>query len=70
MRFDETTLTMAGVIRCCLQSIADQFQDEDKVDLGDKAECKYCHTKFTLVQPDPARKPRWVPDWQIENPTP
>ena len=56
---------MAGVMRCCLASVATEYEGTGKpVTIGMKSKCSYCNLTFTLVKDKP--HPKWKPDWQIE----
>ena len=62
MSIYETTIDTAGVFRCCLNTVAREYQRK-QVHIGDKSKCKYCHMTFTLTKAEP--KPMWVPDWKL-----
>ena len=64
---EETRVATAGVIRCCLQDVAREYEGE-RVALGYKSQCPHCKTRFTLVYhktPRGKSYPLWKPDWQI-----
>ena len=63
MKLDETKITAAGVLRCCLQSVGREHLEKD-VFIGDKSTCEFCGEAFTLA--DKTDHPTWVPDWQIK----
>ena len=66
MNLEDTWIEQAGVMRCCLATVAEEYEGK-QVEIGDKSECRHCHTKFTLVAAEPGwKKPRWKPDWQLE----
>lgn len=66
----ETRIEMAGVMRCCLATVAEEYQGQDgpagdqRVTLGMKSQCRHCKETFTLVEAKP--HPKWKPDWQID----
>lgn len=59
---------MAGVLRCCLATVAEEYEGGDKgqekpVIIGMKSKCRHCNQTFTLVEAKP--HPKWKPDWQL-----
>jgi len=64
---NQTRIEKAGVMRCCLSTVASEYLELDgepqMVKVGDNSSCKHCHTKFTLITAKP--HPKWVPDWII-----
>ena len=60
---DKTRITTAGVMRCCVATAACEY-DGQQVEIGQKSKCAHCGTKFTLTSTND--KPKWKPDWQIE----
>lgn len=66
---DETRIEVAGVLRCCLATVAEEYQGKDgpvgdqRVTLGMKSKCRHCKQTFTLVEANP--HPKWKPDWQL-----
>ena len=66
MKRRDTTMTTAGVIRCCLYAIGETDLDAD-VMVGDTFACPYCHTTFTLTDKGESRLV-YIPDWQIVGP--
>lgn len=60
MKTEETTITPAGVLRCCLATVALEHLGED-VEAGEKSACQHCKEPFTLTP-----EWKWVPDWQIK----
>ena len=58
----ETRITAAGVMRCCLASVGEEYEGKP-LRIGDKSQCKYCKEPFTLTQAKDY--PLWKPDWQI-----
>ena len=66
----DTRIEYAGVIRCCLATVAEEYQGSDgpagdqQVSLGMKSKCRHCNQAFTLVAASP--HPKWKPVWQIE----
>ena len=56
---EETTITQAGVYRCCLGSVAIEYLGK-KVEPGTESTCEYCGEEFRL-QEDWV----WVPVWQL-----
>lgn len=64
----ETRVETAGVIRCCLQDVAMEYEGRT-VKLGDKSKCPHCKTDFTLIwhtTPRGKSYPLWIPDWQLK----
>lgn len=61
--FEKTHITVAGVMRCCIRTVGEEYEDGD-VEVGAQSACKYCKEPFTLVWED--RKPVWKPDWQFK----
>ena len=65
----DTRIEVAGVIRCCLATVAEEYQGKDgpegdqRVTLGMKSKCRHCNQAFTLVASSP--HPKWKPDWQL-----
>jgi len=64
MKLLDTRIQQAGVMRCCLASLASEYEPNGEVKIGDKSRCKHCKEPFTLVDLQP--HPYWIPDWQIE----
>lgn len=66
----DTRIEQAGVMRCCLATVAEEYQGKDgpagdqRVSLGMKSKCRYCGQTFTLVAGK--RFPTWKPDWQLQ----
>lgn len=70
MNLKDTRIQTAGVMRCCLASVAEEYEGghegtDKPVELGAKSKCRYCGQKFTLVDAKP--RPLWVPDWQLKS---
>lgn len=69
----DTHVEVGGVLRCCLESVATEYEDK-AVHLGDKSKCKHCGEQFTLVLLRPGMQsyfknrsvPVWKPDWQLK----
>lgn len=64
----DTRIEMAGVMRCCLGTVAEEYEgkngaEDQKVSIGTKSQCRHCKEPFTLVEANP--HPKWKPDWQI-----
>jgi hypothetical protein len=64
----DTRIEMAGVMRCCLGTVAEEYEGKDgtedqKVSPGMKSQCRHCKEPFTLTEAKP--HPKWKPDWQI-----
>jgi hypothetical protein len=58
----ETHIPVAGVMRCCLASVAIEYVDAGSmVSEGDKSKCKHCGLGFTLRKPIRG-KMVWYPD--------
>lgn len=64
MKIKDTRITISGVMRCCLGTIADEYTLDEDVEIGATSKCMHCKQTFTLVQGD--KQPTWKPDWQIE----
>lgn len=74
MKMEDTVIEQGGVLRCCLASVALEYEGKE-IELGEKSECPYCHQGFTLVQrtgPKPVwwtdeqwARPVWRPDWKL-----
>ena len=59
---DQTTIPTAGVMRCCLSSVACEHLDAGKmVKEGDTSSCQHCKRTFTLRKPV-GGKMIWYPD--------
>ena len=74
----DTSIEKGGVLRCCLGTVASEYELHTQVKLGDKSKCKHCKTEFTLVMVKPpltscytprvlATTPIWKPNWQLKN---
>lgn len=65
---EDTRIENAGVLRCCLATVADEFYKPEKkhVALGTQSACLHCKTQFTLVEVEGRELPVWKPNWQIE----
>lgn len=61
---DETDIETAGVMRCCLATVAEEYIGK-RVALGATSKCRHCNTAFTLVAG--TTYPKWKPDWQIKH---
>ena len=64
----DTRIEMAGVMRCCLATVAEEYEGGDNgqdkpVTIGMKSKCRHCNQAFTLVETKP--HPKWTPDWQL-----
>lgn len=59
LRLIDTRIDTAGVMRCCLATVAEEYEGQD-VQLGFTSRCRYCKAPFTLVQSQPY--PLWTPD--------
>jgi hypothetical protein len=65
MKANKTTIARAGVLRCCLASVAEEhIQSGAEVDEGSKSQCIHCKEPFTLTRDGIHYV--WRPDWQIE----
>jgi len=60
MKLNDTTITTAGVFRCCFESWKNLPNKEIKI--GDIMECYHCKEKFQLVE-----SKQWIPLWQTKN---
>jgi hypothetical protein len=75
MHLDDTLIEAGGVVRCCLATVAAEFECKD-VEIGATSECQHCHTKFKLVAPEDAlqtcyhnpTRPIWTPRWKGQTP--
>ncbi len=62
----DTRIEIAGVLRCCLATVAEEYQGKDgpegdqRVTLGMTSKCRYCKQPFTLIEAKP--HPKWKPD--------
>ena len=61
MKLEETVIETSGVYRCCLATVAQEYQDRE-VQLGATSQCQHCREPFTLVMKNGT--PIWVPNWQ------
>lgn len=64
----DTRIEMAGVMRCCHATVAEEYEGGDKgqdqtVSIGAKSKCRHCNQTFTLIEANP--HPKWKPDWQL-----
>jgi hypothetical protein len=61
----DTRIEMAGVMRCCLGTVAEEYADPQHpgVSIGMTSCCRHCSEPFTLVAAKP--HPMWKPDWVI-----
>ena len=50
MKFKDTRVNQGGLMRCCLQSLGESYEDDDEVQDGDHVACKYgkMHTRMIL----------------------
>lgn len=62
MNLLDTRIQTAGVLRCCLVAVAEEYEGKP-VGIGAKSKCRHCGETFTLVAREP--HPMWVPDWQL-----
>lgn len=63
----DTRIETAGVMRCCLTSVAEEYLPARRVASGATSRCQYCRQAFTLVAPAAGKVyPVWKPDWQIK----
>lgn len=69
MNVQDTRVPQAGVMRCCLASVAEEYVgSKEGVELGFESSCKYCKRKFRLI--DTGRPhPVWIPIDFIEKGT-
>jgi hypothetical protein len=63
MNLQDTRIEMAGVMRCCHGTVAEEYTGKD-VHLGYRSQCRDCREPFTLMLKQ--KTPTWVPDWQLE----
>lgn len=66
----DTRITQAGVMRCCLGTVAEEYEGKDgaedqRVALGMKSKCRHCGQTFTLTAGK--KYPTWLPDWQLQH---
>jgi hypothetical protein len=65
----DTRIEVAGVMRCCLATVSEEYQGKDgpegdkPVTIGMTSACRHCKQAFTLVEAKP--HPKWKPDWQL-----
>jgi len=59
MLVKETSVSTAGVYRCCLTFLRESIK-KDEVGLFEKAACPCCGTDFTLLEVSDGY--RWFPD--------
>lgn len=61
----DTRIEVAGVMRCCLGTVAEEYADPEHpgVSIGMTSCCRHCSEPFTLVAAKP--HPKWMPDWAI-----
>ena len=73
---EETVIPQAGVVRCCLETVAVEHLGK-RVALGATSKCAYCGRKFVLVAPSanrpawqkPDNRPQWLPEeWATKKP--
>lgn len=62
MNLSDTRIEQAGVMRCCLETVALEYSGK-VVAIGMKSKCGHCGQEFTLVEATPY--PKWKPDWQL-----
>lgn len=60
MKTEEIRIEQAGVMRCCLATVAKEHEGKE-VEPGAKSACEHCKTAFTLTEDY-----IWKPDWQLE----
>lgn len=68
----DTRITQAGVMRCCLGTVAEEYEgkngaEDQRVALGMKSKCRHCGQTFTLTVGK--KYPTWMPDWQLKHNT-
>lgn len=59
MKTEDTRITQAGVMRCCLSTVATEHLGGE-VEEGEESSCLHCGERFRLVGGT------WKPVWQIE----
>lgn len=59
MRTDETRIKAAGVLRCCLETVAVEHVGNE-VEEGEKSSCDHCGESFVLSEGV------WTPEWQLD----
>lgn len=59
MKVEDTKIQTAGVMRCCLESVAREHLGSE-VEEGTQSVCEHCGTPFRLVGI------AWQPLWQLE----
>jgi hypothetical protein len=64
MKLKDTTITTAGVFRCCVQSVAAEIEQDAEIQIGHKSRCVYCHEPFTLTMDPTGKGGIWLPDWK------
>jgi len=60
----ETRIQTAGVMRCCLATVGDEWEGQ-RVKIGAASACKHCKQTVTLI--DYRGRPVWYPDWQLDD---
>lgn len=60
---EDTRITMAGVMRCCIGTIGESFLGGTVVE-GQSDSCPHCKQEFLLVKRDGVYI--WLPTWQLE----
>lgn len=57
VKIEDTHITIAGVMRCCLMTVGREYQELED---GAESSCLYCDERFRLVAGT------WKPLWQLE----
>jgi len=65
MKLSDTRIPLGGVLRCCLETVAVEYENTD-IEIGDKSKCTMCGELFTLVNDPSWDYPKWLPNWQLE----
>lgn len=58
-QLDETRIPAAGVMRCCLQDVAMEYEGK-LIAIGSKSTCPHCKREFTLTKTEQDH-PIWKP---------
>lgn len=58
LKSSETRIDIAGVLRCCTQSLSEFCVEDPGVSIGQHVPCKYCNDGMVL-----RTDKRWVAKW-------
>ena len=65
VELQRTRITQAGVFRCCLATVANEWSETSPVKAGYESECDHCGEVFRLVPGEPHMM--WKPLWQLSD---